>query len=425
MSAPHLAKLAMRALADDAPLPAAPSKREADAAIAAIAAAIAEVAAKRRRRSRVLGGLALAATLLLAIGTVASLRRDKATPTASVEDVKGGVLLVRGDDGVKLGRGAGIGKGDRVVASAEGVASLRLRNGTELRAARGADVAFLEQGPVQIYELRAGTVHLHVAKLVAGERFLVRTGDAEVEVRGTEFDVDVREPCEGTTTRVAVREGTVVVRHAGAETRVTVGESWPAACGERGAAAPGGAAPGGVAPGASSLAVAPAPGTSAPPGVDGPVAVAPALGTSAPPGVDGPVAAAPTSPPPRPAGTAVVVTPASTPAATPAPRDPAPVLVQAPPLPAPAASSPLSEQNRLFADAMACKRRGDVAGSLAALDGLIAAYPRGTLAESAQVEKMRVLAGADRRRAGDAARAYLARYPNGYARDEARALTSR
>jgi hypothetical protein len=74
---------------------------------------------------------------------------------------------------------------------------------------------------------------------------------------------------------------------------------------------------------------------------------------------------------------------------------------------------------------MACKRRGDVAGSLAALDGLIAAYPRGTLAESAQVEKMRVLASADRRRAADAARAYLARYPNGYARDEARALTSR
>jgi outer membrane protein assembly factor BamD (BamD/ComL family) len=71
---------------------------------------------------------------------------------------------------------------------------------------------------------------------------------------------------------------------------------------------------------------------------------------------------------------------------------------------------------------MAAKRRGDVAAALASLDRVAAVHPRGPLVESAAVERMRLYATTDRGRASEAARTYLARYPNGYARDEARAL---
>lgn len=214
----------------------------------------------------------------------------------------------------------------------------------------------VDQGRDEIFELRAGSVQLHVAKLVSGDRFIVRTSDSEVEVRGTQFRVDVGPPCEGTTTRVVVTEGTVVVRHGGAETRVTANESWPAHC-ETQVAAP-------TTP-ASALAV---------------------------------------EPPPVVASAQPITT-----AVTAAKRTNVP-------------SSDLAEQNRIFADAMAAKRRGDAPAALAALDRLASAYPQGPLAESAAVERMRILAASEPARGAEAARAYLARYPHGYARAEAQHL---
>jgi ferric-dicitrate binding protein FerR (iron transport regulator) len=365
-SRPSLAKLAMRELAD-APLDVeAPSRRAAEAAIAEIAREL--EAARARRRRWAAGLVALAVAAAVSVASTALLRggapaADAATAAAGF--VSGGVMLVRGDQGATLATGAGIRKGDRIVASAGGAATLRLRKATELRATRGADVLVAEQGAVQIYDLRAGTVDMRVTKLEPGERFVVRTSDAEVEVRGTEFRVDVGEVCAGTTTRVTVREGTVVVRHGDRESRVTANEHWPAGCGERTSAL-------------STSSVMPPPSPATP---------SPAL----------------TSPPPSPV-------PSS--AAAPPPEPPR------------AAPSDLSEQNRLFAEAMAAKRRGDAPGALSALDRLVTGYPRGPLAESAYVERMRVLASADRRRAAEAARTYLSRYPKGYARDEARALSS-
>jgi hypothetical protein len=85
--------------------------------------------------------------------------------------------------------------------------------------------------------------------------------------------------------------------------------------------------------------------------------------------------------------------------------------------------STLREQNRLFADAMAAKRRGDTASALASLDELVAKHPDGALSESAYAERMRVLASRDPAAAAAAAREYVARYPAGHAHDEALALT--
>lgn len=70
-------------------------------------------------------------------------------------------------------------------------------------------------------ELSAGRIDLQVTHRRAGERFVVTTADAEVEVRGTRFQVEAR---DGHLRRVDVSEGVVAVRCEGeAERLLTAG----------------------------------------------------------------------------------------------------------------------------------------------------------------------------------------------------------
>lgn len=93
------------------------------------------------------------------------------------------------------------------------------------------------------------------------------------------------------------------------------------------------------------------------------------------------------------------------------------------PRPAPRVDvSNLAEQNDQFADAMSAKRRGDATAALAAFDRFLAMHPTSHLAENAAAERMKVLATFDRASARAAAKQYLARYPAGFARDDARAI---
>jgi hypothetical protein len=55
----------------------------------------------------------------------------------------------------------------------------------------------------------------------------------------------------------------------------------------------------------------------------------------------------------------------------------------------------------------------------------MARYPASPLAESAAVQRMNLLAASDPARVKVAARQYLARYPQGYARTEAEGLLAR
>jgi outer membrane protein assembly factor BamD (BamD/ComL family) len=77
----------------------------------------------------------------------------------------------------------------------------------------------------------------------------------------------------------------------------------------------------------------------------------------------------------------------------------------------------------LFAEGVALRRRGDVAGALRAYQDLIAEFPSSPLAENAMVERMRLLSTSERARAREEARRYLRRYPRGFALEEARRLT--
>lgn len=76
---------------------------------------------------------------------------------------------------------------------------------------------------VERVELTEGTLDLAVRKLSPDERFLVATGDAEVEVRGTELEVEAH---AGRIVRVAVSEGKVEVRYRRRVSVVAAGSAW-------------------------------------------------------------------------------------------------------------------------------------------------------------------------------------------------------
>jgi hypothetical protein len=339
-----------------------PPSAEVEARITAALASAIEADGRKHKVRRV-GALALAAAASVALffGAHAWLTHRSAAGATSAAPpvpiaarvtvtghaVAGGVVLLHDGKEISLDGGNAIFAGDRVIASADGRAAVSLSTGSHLIVESGADMSVVEQDAAQIFDLRTGSIRADVAKLAANERFVVRTPDAEVEVRGTSFRVAVvsADACSAATvTRVYVSEGTVVVRSSLGEAHVTAGTSWPSAC-------------------AQQADVAPTPSAATVKPIE---------------------AKRPTMP---------------TPMATPA--------------------SELAEQNRLYGAATAAKRKGDAANALALYQDFSAKYPASWLAESAAVERMRILASEDQGRARDAARAYLIRYPHGFARDEA------
>jgi len=89
------------------------------------------------------------------------------------------------------------------------------------------------------------------------------------------------------------------------------------------------------------------------------------------------------------------------------------------PLPALAASE-LAAQNRLLEGAELARKSGMPALALERLDTLLERYPEAELAHNARVQRFRLLWSLERKpEAIDAARQYLERYPEGFAREEA------
>jgi len=287
----------------------------------------------------------------------------------SVGDGASPVTVTRAGQTSTLTEGAPLLAGSRVSAPAVHVGGkpthmiLAFSTGTEIGLLPEADVMILKEDATQELELSHGAMTAQVAKLTPAQRFLVHTPDAEVEVRGTAFRVAVVPPdpqCgSGTLTRVDVTEGVVVVRRGGVESRVAKGETWPSGCNAAGA------------PGATAIN----------------------------PAIDGtPEAAEP-------------VRPARSLRGTDAPR----------PASRSSNASSLGAQNEMFADAIAAKRAGRVADAIGGFDQLLTTYPASPLAESASVERLRLLRGRDPR-ALAAAREYLTRFPDGFARAEAEAV---
>jgi hypothetical protein len=317
----------------------------------------------RRARRKWIVGATTAAAAAAALFLVMTLARRAPMPdkgallgVAPVARAHGIGSLTRAGLEWPFHEGEPVLAGDRLVAR-EGDTSVTLATGTELEIEAGAEVDFVEQTSSQVYVLRAGVLRAHVAKLTAGQRFLVRTPDAEIEVRGTAFSVRwAAESACGTRTRLVVTEGTVAVRAHGEADLVPAGHAWPTCDAQ-------------PAPPVVSAPAKPSPGVAEPP--------------------RGAVAAGQARAPSDPGATA------------------------------------LAAENALFAEAVAARRRGDPRAAISAYEQLLKLHATSPLAQDASAERMRLLASLGDARASEAASAYLARYPNGFARDEAREILAK
>jgi TolA-binding protein len=243
MNVPRYAAAAARLLGRRVPA-ARPAAGDRERGIGTIQAAL----SARTRRRRLLGAggvLALAASALLGI----ALRGSVGAPAPIVEEhvsirvePSQGVSLYDGRQTRPLTERTSLEQGQRLETSATGSAALSLSTGTALELGSAASFLLDSQGNVERFSLERGRLSANVAKLAAGQRFIVATPDAEIEVRGTKFSIDVLERGEecggGARSRLAVTEGVVEVRRGGGMAAlVRAGQHWPVDCDGNGATA--------------------------------------------------------------------------------------------------------------------------------------------------------------------------------------------
>ena len=209
-------------------------------------------AARRRRQRRALvggalaaGGCAVAAAVLLVLRPgpqpAAPVAHQPVAAPAFVAARAAGATLDRGDGRPEaLAAGTIWRPGDRVRSQGAPV-ELSGPDGTSLTLAASSELQLVRADGERWLRLTAGAVAVHVAKLGPGQRFVLTTPDAEVEVRGTRFRVELVPAAagcgQGTVTRVQVTEGVVEVRGPAGDVRVPAGAHWPAGCPEVGAVA--------------------------------------------------------------------------------------------------------------------------------------------------------------------------------------------
>jgi ferric-dicitrate binding protein FerR (iron transport regulator) len=372
MNSPRYARIVARLFGEEPVTPLEVSDAKRAQAIALIARALDAKTRRRARRVWALGFAAVAAAGLLGYLGLRTLSASAPQPVAQLVSAVArptgqGAAILDQVGKLALSSPLVLPQGGRLVAGAAGGASVRLSTGTELAVEHDTNLEFESGGPVQRFFLAQGVLNAKVAKLTDGQRFVVRTPDAEVEVRGTVFRVEIAEPdaacAGGARTRVSVSEGLVEVRGAGASTYIHPGESWPAGC---------------------------------------------ALSASAT--VDRARGSASSVPSVAPRSSERTANAASE-------REVSEPLTRA----AKEASS-IAQQNRLFAEANAARQQGDNARAVSSFEQLIARYPTSPLAEGAAVQRMLVLKNLDPAAGRSAARQYLARYPQGYAKKDAEKL---
>jgi hypothetical protein len=254
-------------------------------------------------------------------------------------------------------------------------------SGTRLSLEGNTMLAYDEGSANHRFSLSRGSVHLEVAKLKKGQRFLLNTLDAEVEVRGTAFDVAVLTGSNGCAqrTRVSVQEGLVEVRTEAELRTLQAGELWVTEC-----------------PAVVHMAASP---------------VANAGAGSARASLRSEAEGSRLARTGSPAGESPVNAHKSSGASEAASPGVSPVVTQP--------ASDLAKQNDIYARASAERNLGHVANALALYQELIARYPASALVESASVQRLRLLRQSDRPQATREAKRYLLQFPKGFARAEA------
>lgn len=259
MSVPRYTQLATTALAKaHPPLAASPPLREGRARSIAVIEEAIKTKGQRRTRARRMVGLAAAASIAAAALVMLFLPRAASGPVSvaplpsviaphALAAPQGNVVVsdvvahaagerasIENAGDRASANGQAMERGSRLVTGAGGHATLTFSTGTRLTLDDTGDLTLIEGGLTQIVAFGGGRLRAQVAKLGASQRFLVRTVDAEIEVRGTVFRVRSApsDPAcgAGSPTRVAVEEGTVVVRQAGKEATLHAGDTWPRDC---------------------------------------------------------------------------------------------------------------------------------------------------------------------------------------------------
>lgn len=377
MTSPRYARIAARLLAQEQTTSVEASDAKRARGVRTITSAL---AAKKQRRVRRRWAFGLVAALAASFIATIFVRKSSSPDTRGRSESVSALAKPNGNGATIWGlagsqallNAAELQKGGRLVAGEGGGATVRLSTGTELTVEHDTTLAFESADRVERFYLSQGVLRARVAKLADGQRFIVRTEDAEVEVRGTAFRVEIvpqDAACgDGTRTRVSVSEGLVEVRGAGASTYLHPGQNWPLDC------------------------AVPSPATTAKPASRAPMSLDKA------PAPVAPVERHPTGPSgvkhAQPDKTAASV----------------------------AEQSSIAEENALFSQATAARRGGDSAAAIGSFEQLIARYPTSPLAESAAVQRMTLLTHVNPAAARDAARQYLVLYPQGYAKADAQKL---
>lgn len=366
MSAPHYSAIAARLLRR-APAPCPVGSTEPERGLDTIRRALAARQRQQRlQRGALVAALAAAAALVvvgLRVASPAAYAWRSGEPKVSVSALEGsGASIVDpAQHRALLKAGTELSTGSRIETSAGGGAALRLSTGTELKLDGESQLMLQARGSLQLFSLKSGGLRASVAKLAPGERFVVETPDAQVEVRGTRFHVSVLPAAQScppeTLTRLEVQEGVVEVRWTGQVVQVRAGEIWPQGCA---AALP-----------------------------EGPVRPSPGSGRHH-----------------------------DTRAAQSTSRAAVDASAQSPTM-GPAERSSTLRQVELFGQASKAARQGDVATALGLFRELAQTYPSSALAENAVVERMRLLRGAEPGAAKREAARYLELYPGGFGKSEA------
>lgn len=332
------------------------------------------VARQRRTRRMWLGGsVAAAAIFMLGVGLAwRGAPPTRAPVSFSVTADGSGAWVTNALGSQALTGTSELAAGSRVTTSAGGSAVLQGSTGTRLALKNEGSLTVASVGNTQWFRLAEGALDARVAKLGPGERFVIETLDAKVEVRGTAFRVSVLDreaACEGGgRTRVRVSEGVVNVRSRGRAIDVRAGANWPADCDSTPRPA-------------ARLERAPEPK-----GATDAVSTAGAMARPTP--SIGPGSAAP-----------------------PEPSEPK----------SPRRAS-LSDQNDKFERAIQARQNEDLATALRLYREFVQEFPASPLAQNARVEVMRLLLQSNKSAAAQAARDYLQRYPAGFAREEAKRI---
>jgi hypothetical protein len=158
---------------------------------------------------------------------------SRVTLNLTIAAVEGSGASIETIDGPRpAARGDRIAAGSSVHVPEAGHLLLALDTGTQLRVGASSRVRLTSLGAAQRFDVDSGTLEAEVAKVPLGGRFVVATRDAEVEVKGTRFEVAVVPAPSACApfvrTQVMVQEGVVAVRFAGGEVRLAAGSIWPA-----------------------------------------------------------------------------------------------------------------------------------------------------------------------------------------------------